>query len=153
MKTNRREFIKKMNWGLAGMIGLLGFVSCEKENMGTVCAVKGTVVNKATQKAIKGIRVGYSLEPMVTPMYGTRPTPYVPKKHVMTGSKGEFSLTDHFRDDEFQMVNNIRTLNIYAQDIENGLFQFETLQVGFPRGMNTVNVKVELTEIENKLDG
>jgi len=30
MKTNRRVFIKKMNWALVGMIGLLGFATCKK---------------------------------------------------------------------------------------------------------------------------
>ena len=64
MRIDRRTFIRKMNCGLAGIIGMLGFAGCEKiipkAEYGTPYAnytVKGTVVDKATGKPIEGIRV------------------------------------------------------------------------------------------------
>ena len=154
MNMNRRAFIKKMNWSLAGCISMLGFVSCEKDNQGTVYTVKGTVVNKANGKPIKGIRVGFSPEYWPTYMCGVSPTPYQPKSHVLTDTKGEFVLADSFQTDEFQTVNNKPTLPVYVQDIdgeENGLFQDEYLQVDMSGG-KTVIINAELTEIENKTD-
>ena len=152
MNMNRRAFIKKMNWSLAGIIGLLGFASCEKDNQGTVYTVKGTVVNKANGKPIKGIRVGYSGAPYIGPysMYGTLPAPYVPKAHVLTDTKGEFTLTDSFQDDEIQIIENKPTLPVFVDDIdgeENGLFQNEYLQVDMSGG-KTATINVELTERE-----
>ena len=109
MKIDRRTFIKKMNWALAGMIGMLGFSGCEKigvEEYGTPHAdytVKGAVTNKATGKPIAGIRVGYSCEFCGEYLYGVKPTPYKPKSHVLTDAKGEFKLTDRFHVGEFQI--------------------------------------------------
>jgi len=167
MKTDRKAFIKKMNWTLAGIIGLLGFAGCEKgnENEDIIMleygvppanyTVKGAVVNKATGKPIAGIRVGmgYDTEPRIVPMYGVPTTPYVTKSSVLTNAKGEFILTDRFHDREFQIDNNSRTLPVFVTDVDgekNGLFQSEFLQVDFPRGTYTVTKNVELTEIENK---
>jgi len=170
MKTDRRAFIKRMNWVLASIIGMLGFAGCKKSNevgteeYGTPHAdytVKGAVVNKATGKPIEGIRVGYGCEScvVVVPAYGVIPTPYVLKSHITTNAKGEFKLTDSFFPGEFQ------TLPVYVEDIDgekNGLFQSEILQVDFSKaehsgkpkgwygGEYTVTVNVELTEIENK---
>ena len=148
MNMNRRAFIKKMNWGLAGCISMLGFVSCEKDNQGTVYTVKGTVVNKANGKPIKGIRVGYSPEYWAILAYGVIPSPYKPKAHVLTDTKGEFILTDSFQPDEY--LDNKPTLSVYVQDIdgeENGSFQNEYLQIDMSGG-KTVTINVELTEIE-----
>ena len=167
MKTDRRAFIKRMNWALAGIIGMLGFAGCKKDDemmleYGTPHAdytVKGAVVNKATGKPIEGIRVGYDTEPRVGQMYGVLLTPYVPKSYVMTNAKGEFKLTDTF----FPNLN--QTIPVYVEDVdgeENGLFQSEILQVDFSKaehsgkpthwyhGEYTVTLNVELTEIENK---
>ena len=144
MKTDRRTFIKRMNWTLAGIIGLLGFAGCKKES-GANYTVRGAVVNKEDGKPIAGIRVGYGS--VFTFMYGVPSTPYAPKAHVMTNAKGEFILTDHFRDEEFQIYNNSRTLPVYVEDVTNGLFQSEFLQVDFPKGIYTVTKNVELTEI------
>ena len=165
MKTNRREFIKRMNRGLAGIIGLLGFSSCEKveifgaKEYGTPHAdytVKGAVTNKATGKPIEGIRVGYSCESCPVPEYGVIPTPYMPKSHVLTNAKGEFKLTDSFFPEK-----NLK-LPVSVEDIDgenNGSFQTEVLQVDFKNaeqtkkakswynGEFTVTVNVELTEI------
>ena len=165
MKIDRRTFIKSMNRGLAGIIGMLGFAGCEKigtEEYGTPHAdytVKGTVVNQATKKPIEGIRVGY-YSYISAAMYGTIPTPYKPKAHVLTNAKGEFKLTDGFHAGEFQMIDNKPTLPVFVED-KNGLFQSEQIQVDFrnaertkePKswydGEFTVTVNVELTEIEN----
>ena len=52
MEINRRVFLRKVNWALAGVIGMLGFSGCNKSAMlveyGSPYAdytVKGTVVN------------------------------------------------------------------------------------------------------------
>ena len=175
MKTNRREFIKRMNWGLAGMIGMLGFSSCEKiigtgaKEYGTPQAdytVKGSVVNKATGKPIEGIRVGYSPEFWTDTRYGVLPTPYQPKSHVLTNAKGEFKLTDRFEIGEYPTDSkNNPILPVYVEDTDgekNGSFQTEYLQVDFRdaeqtkkskswyNGEYTVTVNVELTEIKNQ---
>jgi putative lipoprotein (rSAM/lipoprotein system) len=163
MKTNRREFIKRMNWGLAGIIGMLGFGGCEKiggnaKEYGTPHAdytVKGKVVNKATGKPIEGIRVGYGCNSCPVSEYGLIPTPFTPKSHVLTNVKGEYKLTDSF------FPENNLILPVYVEDIDgekNGSFQSEILQVDFSKaertgkpnswysGEYTVNVNVELTE-------
>ena len=168
MKTNRREFIKKMNRALAGIISMLGFGGCDiigAKEYGTPHAdytVKGTVVNKATGTPIKGIRVGYNI-PYFGTLYGVIPTPYEPKASVTTNAKGEFKLTDRFHAGEYQTENGKPILPVYVEDIdgeENGSFQNELLQVDFTnaersgkakswyKGEYTVNLNVELTEIE-----
>ena len=151
MKINRRTFLKRMNWTLAGIIGMLGFAGCEKET-GVDYTVKGTVVDKATGKPVAGIRVGYDSGYQVVLMYGTPMPPYTPKASVTTNAKGEFKLTDSFQDGEYQIIENKSTLSVWVQDIDgekNGLFQSEYLQVEFPKGEHTVTLNVELTEIEN----
>ena len=172
MKTNRRTFIKEMNWTLAGIIGMLGFAGCVKigtEEYGSPHAdytVKGAVLNKATKKPIEGIRVGYSPEIRATPMYGTPTAYYEPKAHVLTDAKGEFKLTNKFHAGEYQLGSDNRPiLPVYVEDIDgekNGLFQSESLQVDFSnaehsgkskswyQGEYTVNMNIELTEIENE---
>ena len=162
MKTNRREFIKSMNWALAGIMGLLGFGSCkgtlEYGSPHADYTVKGKVVNKANGKPIEGIRVGYDGRGGV--MYGPPPAPYGPKASVITNAKGEYKITDRF----FPVKN--QKLPVYVEDIDgttNGLFQSETLQVDFSdakhsgksshwyEGEYTVNLDVELTEIEPEI--
>jgi len=149
---NRRVFLKRMNWALAGIIGLLGFAGCKKES-GANYTINGDVVNKATGKPIVGIRVGYSSSGFwngVVPMYGTLPTLYEQKAHVTTDEKGEFVLTDHFYTGESHILDHNRMLHIIIEDIDgkkNGLFQTEYFQVDFPKGKFTVNLNVELTEI------
>jgi putative lipoprotein (rSAM/lipoprotein system) len=169
MKINK-VFSKGMNWVLAGIISMLGFAGCEDKygmtEYGSPHAdytIKGVVVNKATGKPVKGIRVGYSPEFWATAMYGVIPAPYQPKNrvHVTTDAKGEFKLTDRFHDGEFQTVNDKPVLPVYVEDIdgeENGSFQPEYLQVditeaergGKPKnwyaGEYSINVNVELTE-------
>ena len=163
MKINRRMFLKRMNWTLAGIIGMLGFAGCDKFGVeyGTPYAdytVKGAVVHKANGKPIEGIRVGYDCELCGRVMYGVIPTPYEPKAHVLTNAKGEFKITKSFPPDK-----NL-TLPVYVEDIDdekNGLFQPEYLQVDFKDAVHsrkqthwydgeyTVTLNVELTEIEN----
>jgi putative lipoprotein (rSAM/lipoprotein system) len=169
MKINR-AFIKGTNWALAGLIGLLGFTGCEKDDPGvdyTVMdyTVKGTVVNKADGKPIAGIRVGYGPEYKMILMYGPPPAPYEPKTFVLTGANGEFKLSDRFHAGEHQVVDNKPVLSVYVEDIdgeENGWFHPEYLQIdvskaepgGIPKGWYkgefTVNVNVELSEIETE---
>ena len=162
MKMNRRTFLIKMNWILAGILGMLGFAGCTRYGpyeYGSPHAdftVKGSVVNKATGKPIEGIQVGYQ---DIHLMYGIPSTSYMPKAAVSTNAKGEFKLTDRF-----DAINNDKTLPVYVKDIDgesNGLFQPETLQVDFSNaehsgksknwyyGEYTVNINVELTETSN----
>ena len=161
MKTTRRAFLKKINWALVGIIGLLGFVGCDKKILyeyGTPHAdytVKGTVVNKATKKPIEGIQVGY--DSGFKYMYGTPPVHYEPKTHVLTNAKGEFKLTERNWSGEPPSF-------VFVEDTDgekNGSFQSEALQVNFKdavhsgkpkswyHGEYTVTVNVELSEKEN----
>ena len=139
-----KTFLKSVNWVLAGVLGLLGFAGCSKigpDAYGTLLldyTVKGTVVNKADGKPIKGIRVGYSPEFWAVPEYGTLPAPFVPKLkvHVLTDAKGGFTLTDSFVSGEFQIIDNKPVLLLYVEDIdgeENGWFQSEIIPVDFSK--------------------
>jgi putative lipoprotein (rSAM/lipoprotein system) len=82
------------------------------------------------------------------------------KSHVITNAKGEFKLTDRFN-------AGLQEFPVYVEDIDgekNGLFQMEKLMVNFKnavhsgkpkgwyKGEYTVNVNVELTEIEKETD-
>jgi len=170
MNINRRTFLKRMNWTLAGIIGMLGFSGCDKIGIGSVeygvphsdLTVKGAVVNKATGKPIEGIRVGYSCEFCTGTMYGVIPAPYKPKAHVMTNAKGEFKLTE--RSYNLQSNENGQ-IPVFVEDInneENRLYQSEYLEVDFSKGEHsgksthwyegeyTVALNVELTEIEDQ---
>ena len=150
MKTNRREFIKKMNWGLAGIAGLLGFGGCDKigrVEYGTPNAdytVKGKVVNKTNGKPVEGIQVKYDTETVVYKSLSTT-----------TNVKGEFKLTGNF------FPEKKKKLTVCVEDIDdekNGSFQSESLQVDFSNakhsgktthwydGEYTVDLDVELTE-------
>ena len=148
---NRRAFLKKMNWGLAGILGLLGFSGCNimgGKEYGTPEAdysVKGAVVNKATGKPIEGIQVKYKPESDV----------YNVSAPTTTNAKGEFKLTGSF----FPEKN--KTLPVSVEDVDgekNGSFQSEVFQVDFKNakhsgkptnwyeGEYTVELNVELTE-------
>jgi putative lipoprotein (rSAM/lipoprotein system) len=169
LKMNRRTFIKKINWVLAGILSVLGFAGCEKigiDEYGTPHAdytVKGAVFNKATKKPIAGIQVGYSCTTCPIFMYGPPPAYYRPKAHVLTNAKGEFKLTDRFNIGEYQTEAGSPVLAVYAEDIDgekNGQFQTEYLQVNFKdakhsgkpikwyEGEYTVTAYIELTEVE-----
>ena len=165
MKTNRRIFIKRLNWALAGLITTLGYNSCGKEpdSPDKIYTVKGAVTNKATGKPIEGICVGYdSVYQRPVPMYGPPPANYNPKAHILTDAKGIYKLTDKFRPEEILLIDNVPTLSVFVSDVDgekNGLFHSEFLQVDFSdavrsRNSNgsdeyTVTMDVELTEIEN----
>ena len=170
----KKGFIKGFNLVLAGLISLLGFVGCEKnvsENAtapeyGTPNAdytVKGTVVNKATGKPIKGIRVGYIPVVQPEPEYGVIATSFELKSQVivLTNDDGEFELTNNF------IPEKNLTLPVYVDDIdgeENGFFQSEEFEVDFSeaeqtgkpnswyKGEFTLTVDFELTEIEQDTD-
>ena len=152
------------------MIGMLGFSGCEKygaEEYGTPhvdYTLKGAVVNKANGKPIGGIRVGYlghGCKDCVYPMYGTIPTPFAPKSHVMTNAKGEFILKDRFYDGEAQTFDNKTLVHVSVVDEKNGLFHPEFLQVDFsnakqigkPKGWSKgeflITQSIGLTEIKS----
>jgi putative lipoprotein (rSAM/lipoprotein system) len=146
-----------MNWALAGLIGILGFASCEKIGAKEYASphadytVKGKVVNKATKKPIEGIRVSYI---WAAAKYGVIPTSYQPKASVTTNAKGEFKITESFSP-------NQTILPVSVEDIDgekNGSFQSETLEVDFKNathsgkrkswyhGEYTVTQNIEMTE-------
>ena len=151
MKTNRRTFIKRMNWGLAGIIGMLGFAGCGKANEETCYTVKGTVVSKVNKRSIEGVRVrlghsGYCGQGPF-PMYGPPPTHF--NSYVLTNAMGKFTVTDCFNDKDCSIVGDVQTLFVLVEDInseENRLFQSEFVPVDM-RGRKTATVTVELTEI------
>ena len=169
----KKGFIKGFNLVLAGLISLLGFVGCEKkgasyplDEYGSPHAdytVKGTVVNKATGKPIKGIRVGYYPVVQPEPEYGVIATSFQLKSRVivLTDTDGAFELTDNF----FPEKN--LTLPVYVDDVdgeENGFFQSEEFEVDFSEaeksgasghwynGEYTMTVSFEQTEIEQDTD-
>ena len=164
MKIDRRVFLKRANWTLAGMIGMLGFSGCERVGAmeyGTPHAdytVKGAVVNKATGKPIEGIQVRYVDNG--ARMYGPPPTNYKPKASVLTNANGEFLLKDRFNAGEVQMIDNKPTLPVAVMD-EKGLFQPEVLmvdfsdakQIGKPKGWSEgeflITQSIGLTEIKS----
>jgi len=145
----KRAFIKGTNWALAGLIGLLGFTNCEEDmrtEYGTPNAdytVKGTVVDKATGKPIKGIRVGYDSQYRFGTMYGVFPTPYQPKASVTTDAKGEYKLTELFYISDFPMDDNSKPTfarPVYIEDIDreiNGLYSDTIINVDFKNAVQT----------------
>ena len=137
MKTNK-TFTKTYHWLLTGLLTLLGFAGCNlipAEEYGVPHAdytVKGAVVNKATGKAIEGIRVGYYPQEW-SDLFGTPPEYYYgPKDYVITNQKSQFTLTakDASR----------APLSLYIEDIDgekNGLFQPEKIEVDFSKAVHT----------------
>jgi len=167
--STKKAFFKGVNWALAAIIAMLGFAGCDKiaaEEYGVPHAdytVKGAVIDKATGKPIKGIRVGYSPYFYVTPEYGVRQTPYQPKSHVLTNDKGEFVLKDNFTRGGLQVIDNVLVFPVFVEDIDgalNGLYESELLQVDFSKatksgkpkswyeGEYTVTQNIELTPAE-----
>ena len=152
----KKAFLKKVNWALAGFLSILGFVGCEKKTLMMQeyasplanYTVKGAVVNKTTEKPIAGIRVGYSPDNKAT-------KPLV--SFVLTNAKGEFSLTGDERSVEHSEPFEYKKISVYVEDVdgeENGLFESEKIQVDFSKvtqnkGEYTVNINIELTQIEN----
>jgi putative lipoprotein (rSAM/lipoprotein system) len=124
MKIDRRTFINKMNWGLAGIIGLLGFAGCEKiggkVEYGTPNAeftVKGTVVDKTTGKPIEGIRV---VVPRVD--HHQRPTSgFIPDQRVISSEVHDTLYTKGNGIFEYK-YNGIQT-----NDSTNIIFKFEDI--------------------------
>jgi putative lipoprotein (rSAM/lipoprotein system) len=171
MKINYRPLIKGTNWALAGILGILGFSKCDditnnKMEYGTPktdYVIKGAVVDKASGKPIKGIKVNIVYEPIL--MYGTQWTDYSPKEAVIpeaiTDETGEFMLME-------TSVYGIKAKEIIEQkfpvaitDIDgekNGSFESNTLYIdyegaiqtkkgkGWYDGEYTKTVNVELTE-------
>ena len=145
----KKASLKGVNWALAAIITLLGFVGLTTTGCveyGSPYAdykVKGTVVNKATQKPIEGIQVGYydhNVEPGV-PLGDKSPA-----KFVKTNSKGEFLFTLNPLSEwiPFQMIDNVRVLPVYAQDVDgelNGLYESTYILVDFTKAIQTKKSK------------
>jgi putative lipoprotein (rSAM/lipoprotein system) len=165
MKTVK-VFFKGMNWVLAGVLSILGFVSCDRHGpieYGSPYSdytVKGSVVNKATGKPIEGIYVGYFGTNAY--MYGTPQTTFQPKMRVYTNAKGEFEITNN----GIWYQGSATESPVYVEDVDgekNGSFKSEKFTVDFknakqtkkPKGWfegeYTVTLNVELTESEEEV--
>ena len=159
----KKIFIKSTNWVLAGIMGLFGFagglvISCpDYAAPPTVYTIKGKVVNKATGKAIKGIRVGYSPAEWNDEAFGPKPGHYwAPETYVISNTSGAFTLT---------ATRYGSIAPVYVEDIdgeENGLFQSIKIDVDFKDAIYsrkrigwleyeeeyTVTTTIQLVEVE-----
>ena len=170
MKTSRRTFIKSMNWALAGIIGMLGFGSCEKEKepldeYGSPHAdytVKGTVVSKTTGKPIGGIRV---VVPRVD--HHQRPTSgFIPDQRVISNEVNDIIYTkgDGVFEYKYKGIQSNDSTNIIMkfEDItENPQFKTDSTKVTFflsdlkggsgwyqGRATKEINIKLDNQESE-----
>jgi len=157
----KKSVIRGINFVLATLLTLFGFNKCTEPEVeygvpNADYTIKGTVVDKADAKPIKGIRIGftrYYSEPVV--MYGVMPQPYRSNKADTTDIQGAYKLTDHFSIGEIQDDK----LTVFVQDIDgsdNGLYNDTTFVVdfkdikatgkitGWNQGEYTKEVKIEL---------
>lgn len=126
----KKSFIRGINFVLATLLTLFGFNKCTEPEVeygvpNADYTIKGTVVDKADAKPIKGIRIGftrYYSEPVV--MYGVMPQPYRSNAADTTTVAGSYELSDNFIP--------VEDINIYVQDIdgtENGLYKDTVINV------------------------
>jgi putative lipoprotein (rSAM/lipoprotein system) len=104
MKKKFRPFIKLTSWALSGLLALVGLGGCsikiivnpDEDDNGDVVmygvpwasyAVKGAVVDKATQRPVKGIEVKLHVPDSVN-------FPSQPGWKATTDGRGEFKLTN-----------------------------------------------------------
>ena len=163
----KKLFIKKINWVLAGIMGLFGFTggglttSCRMEYGAPYAdySIKGTVVNEANGKPIPGVRAGFSPAEWNEDAYGLKPEYYWGTgTFVITNANGAFTLTVRGGSG---FIENIAT--VYLEDIdgeENGLFQPRKIDVDFNgavqngkpnswyKGEFTVTTTIQLAEVE-----
>jgi putative lipoprotein (rSAM/lipoprotein system) len=152
MKKISRPLIKCANLLLAGLLAMLGFSGCQKDDVldeyGAPHAnytAKGTVVNKATGKPVKGIHVGYTSGYMNGLMYGVPVGDYA-KMKAYTDADGEFEIT--------QSTLLLNPVPVYVEDLDgaqNGSFVSDTVTVDFEKapykkGEYTATIRVELNE-------
>jgi len=160
MKTNKKTLLKGFHWVLAlmGFVGLNTTACVEYGSPYADYTVKGAVVDKATGKAIEGIRVGYYPQEW-SDLFGAPEEYYSGSKaYAITNKKGEFTLTtEHF---SYRGVPS----SFFVEDIDgekNGLFLPEKIEVDFSEavhsgkvknwysGKYTLTQKVELTQVEH----
>jgi putative lipoprotein (rSAM/lipoprotein system) len=154
MKLNKRALIKRTNWALGGILGVLGFSNCIEngaDEYGTPWAdyaIKGTVVNKTNGKPVEGIKVDVVTDNTGL-LEGQKPESWI----ATTNAKGEFQLSNTFGGETMIAVTDI-------DGEKNGSFVSDTLKVnydndnseiigggkGWNQGTLTATVKVELTE-------
>ncbi|MDR3251419.1 MAG: radical SAM-associated putative lipoprotein [Tannerella sp.] len=138
MKKNYKLLVNSINWALAGVLTLLGFGSCSEDRVeyGTPSArytVRGTVVDKATGKSVKGIRVGYTPGSAYV-MYGTVPVVYGLTAATVSDANGDFNLSG----DAFPVTGV--PVPVYVDDIDgaaNGLFKSDRLYIDFDKAEQT----------------
>jgi putative lipoprotein (rSAM/lipoprotein system) len=155
--------MKGANWLLAGVMTLLGFGGCEAgktpPEYGVPSAdftVKGTVVNKAGGKPVKGIRVSYISPEDRAVIDDALLTEYDKRMTDITETDGSFSITGGM------FPNTSIPVSLYTQDLDGtengGYFGTDSLEVDFSEaqlggkpdgwynGEYTVTVEVGLTE-------
>ena len=128
----KKSLFKSFNWILTGLIGILGFaisgcpMRVEYGVPNAKYTVKGRVVSEANDP-IEGIRVGFSPKVWDEDIFDPPPEyyDYSPDPYVMTNAEGGFTLTTS----GFPSAN--KTLNVYVEDTENGLFQPKMFPVDF----------------------
>ena len=160
MKKTFRPFIKLTSWILSGLLALVGLGGCnikiivnpEDEDNGDMVmygvpwasyAIKGAVVDKGTQKPVKGIEVKIHVPDSVN-------LPYNPGWKTTTDGRGEFKLSNTPPSFDFPLI-------ITDVDGEaNGSYQTDTVIVddknpqhiggdgGWFKGELTATVRIEL---------
>ena len=136
MKKIYHPLIKASNWVLAGILSFLGFSGCnllgkEEPVMYGVpwasCAIKGSVIDKATRQPVSDIEVRIALpEDMLQHV----PDAVISHWTSRTDVNGNYKLPDTYQMDSIPVV---------ATDIDgekNGLYKPDTLYVSFKNAVH-----------------
>ncbi|MDR3251420.1 MAG: radical SAM-associated putative lipoprotein [Tannerella sp.] len=163
MTKKYKLLVRSINWVLAGVLTLLGFGNCTKDNTeeygvltpeyGVPSAkytVRGKIAGKADGKAVKGIRLGYAPSSSNFPEYGVPLVGFNIAAAAVSDANGNFILSN------YDIPNPGSKVSIYVDDIDgdaNGLFKSDTLHVDFSpaeqiNGEFTVETDIQLTEEE-----
>jgi putative lipoprotein (rSAM/lipoprotein system) len=150
----KKSFIRVTNRVLVALLALFGFSNCDSGvvEYGVPNAdytVKGTVVNKADAKPIKGIRIGFTRsysEPVT--MYGVMPQPFRSNAADTTNVTGNYEFSDNFIP--------VEGINIYVEDIDgtqNGLYNDTVINVDLKNatksGKTTNWYEGKFTKVQN----
>ncbi|MDR1864327.1 MAG: radical SAM-associated putative lipoprotein [Bacteroidales bacterium] len=138
-----KQIIKKTNAVLAFLLGLFGFYGCEKGSIeyGTPHAdytVKGKIIDKATKKSIKGVRVVFEPARPIY-MYGVPVTGYNPKSAV-SDDGGNYKLTESSLNALIPNIPDLQQQEVYFLDVdgeENGLYRDTMIVVDFAQAEKT----------------
>lgn len=130
MSKYKRKLIKGTNWALAGLMGLMGFTSCDApaDEYGTPWssyAIKGAVTDKVTGKPIEDIEVKIAIPDSLRQYYNKE---QLDRWKTLTDKNGAFKLSD--TPDE----GTLECSPIVTSDIDqekNGLYKSDTIYVDY----------------------